>query len=260
MHAIPTLPPDRPALPAAPDWAQVLRHRSELSPRHARSLAAAVALLHLAAAWALMQVPAVRTALLEAAPLMVELLSAPTPPAPAAAPAPQTSPPQPPSRPTAPSTPPPTAPAPVMAAPSRAPSPPEVFTAPAPTPAAGPAPMAAAGTTASPAAPAAPSPQVMPQAPLRKRLAADAVGYLVPPPAELPLASRRAGESGVVWLLVAVDVRGLPARVQVQRSSGFPRLDAQAVTAMRQARFRPHTEDGVALEVEVTAPIEYPLE
>lgn len=254
MFAIPTPPPHRPALPAAPDLAQVLRHRSELSPRHTRSLAAAVALLHVAAVGALLQVPAVRTALLEAAPVMVELLSAPTPPEPAPAPAPQTSPLQPAHR----SATPMTAPAPVMAAPSKAPSPPEVFTTPAP--AAGPAVLAVAATAAATAAAAAPAPQAMPQAPLRKRLAADAVGYLVPPPAELPLASRRAGESGVVWLLVVVDVRGLPARVQVQRSSGFPRLDAQAVTAMRQARFRPHHEDGVALEVEVTAPIEYPLE
>ena len=55
-------------------------------------------------------------------------------------------------------------------------------------------------------------------------------------------------------------VGGLPAQVVVQRSSGYPRLDAQALGAMRQARFRPHTEDGVALEVEVIAPIEYPLE
>jgi protein TonB len=108
----------------------------------------------------------------------------------------------------------------------------------------------------SPPAPPAPAPAL----PARKRLAADAVGYLVQPPAELPVASRRAGESGVVWLRVVVDVRGLPAQVVVQRSSGYPRLDAQALGAMRQARFRPHTEDGVALEVEVIAPIEYPLE
>jgi protein TonB len=29
---------------------------------------------------------------------------------------------------------------------------------------------------------------------------------------------------------------------------------------MRQARFKPHTEDGRAVEVEVVAPIEYPAD
>ncbi len=120
-----------------------------------------------------------------------------------------------------------------------------------------PAPAAVLAAVVSRDPPAAPTAAPAPPAPARKRLSADAVGYLVPPPAEVPLASRRAGESGVVWLRVVVDVRGLPALVQVQRSSGYPRLDAQAVYAMRQARFRPHTEGGAAIEVEVMAPIEY---
>jgi len=245
MSAAPSPSPVTSAAAGVPDWAQVLRQRSELSPRQTRSLAATVAVLHLAGGWALLQVPAVRAAVLEAAPMMVDLLAPPAPPTP---------PPPPPQalRPL----PPVTAPAPVLAAPSPAPLPPDAFTAPAPVPV--PAPVAVTAPVASPSPPAPPAPA--PPAPARKRLSADAVGYLVPPPAELPLASRRAGESGVVWLRVVVDVRGLPALVQVQRSSGFQRLDAQAVTAMRQARFRPHTEDGVALEVEVTAPIEYPLE
>lgn len=233
--------------PADPDWARLLQRPAELSRRQSRGLAVGVALLHLAAGWALLQVPAVRSAVLEAAPLVVDLLQAepsppPPPPPPAAPPPPPRVLPQPPL------------PLPVLAAPSPAPVPPEAFTAPAPPP----APVAVASPVAAPSPPAPPAPA--PQPPARKRLAADAVVYLVPPPAELPVASRRAGESGVVWLRVVVDVRGLPALVTVQRSSGYARLDAQALAAMRQARFRPHTEDGVALEVEVIAPIEYPLE
>jgi protein TonB len=54
------------------------------------------------------------------------------------------------------------------------------------------------------------------------------VQYLKLPPVEVPRASRRAGESGTVWLRVVVDVRGLPAQIHVQRSSGFARLDEQA--------------------------------
>lgn len=245
MPATPTPPLAATAAAAAPDWAQVLRRPAEMSPRQTRSLAATVAVLHLAGGWALLQVPAVRASVLEAAPMMVDLLAPPAPPTPPPPP-PQTPRPLPPVL----------APAPVLAAPSPAPLPPEAFTAPAPAPV--PAPVAVAAPVASPNPPAPPA--LAPPAPARKRLSADAVGYLVQPPAEVPLASRRAGESGVVWLRVVVDVRGLPALVQVQRSSGFARLDTQAVTAMRQARFRPHTEDGVALEVEVIAPIEYPLE
>lgn len=249
MPAIPPSPPATPAAPGVPDWSQVLRRPAELSSRQARSLAATVAVLHLAGGWALLQVPAVRAAVLEAAPMMVDLLTPQALPTPSTPPPPSTPRPLPPV----------TSPAPVMAAPSPAPLPADAFTAPAPVPV--PGPVAVTAPAASPSPPAPPAlPAPAPPAPVRKRLSADAVGYLVPPPAELPLASRRAGESGVVWLRVVVDVRGLPAQVQVQRSSGFQRLDAQAMTVMRQARFRPHTEDGVALEVEVIAPIEYPLE
>jgi protein TonB len=86
------------------------------------------------------------------------------------------------------------------------------------------------------------------------------VHYLVLPPVQVPRASRRAGESGMVWLKVVVSVAGLPSAVHVHRSSGFARLDEQAVWAMQQARFKPQTENGLPIELEVTAPIEYILE
>ena len=114
--------------------------------------------------------------------------------------------------------------------------------------------MASAVAAASP-----PSPAVAPPVPPRKLLATTAVRYLVEPPAEVPRASRRAGEHGVVTLRVVVSTLGVPLQVSVLRSSGHPRLDEQALWAMRQARFQPYTEDGRAFEVEVIAPIEYPL-
>jgi periplasmic protein TonB len=123
----------------------------------------------------------------------------------------------------------------------------------------------------SPDAPAAPVPStaaeptrpaISPSAPPapRRQLAASAVQYRVLPPVEVPRASRRAGEAGTVWLRVVVGTAGEPVQVSVHRSSGFARLDEQALWAMRQARFLPHTENGRALEVEVIAPIEYPAE
>jgi protein TonB len=148
-------------------------------------------------------------------------------------------------------------PAPVLAAPSPAPPPADAYTAPPP-----PEPVAVAvNVAAPPAAPAPPAPASPPPAPPpRKLLSGSAVQYLVEPPVEVPRLSRRAGEHGTVWLRVVVDVRGLPAQVLLQRSSGYARLDEQALWAMRQARFRPHTEDGKPIEVEVAAPIEYPLQ
>jgi protein TonB len=86
------------------------------------------------------------------------------------------------------------------------------------------------------------------------------VRYRVDPPAEVPRASRRAGEHGVVWLRVRVSREGLPLQVSVLRSSGYARLDEQALWAMRQARFQPHTEDGQPVEVEVNAALEYPAD
>ena len=110
-----------------------------------------------------------------------------------------------------------------------------------------------------PSVAAAPAPPAPPP-PARRTLPATAVQYLVLPPVEVPRLSRRAGESGTVWLRVVVDTRGLPLQVSVQRSSGFARLDEQALAAMRQARFKPHTENGQPVELEVLAPIEYALE
>jgi periplasmic protein TonB len=104
------------------------------------------------------------------------------------------------------------------------------------------------------------APAVVAPPPTRPRIDHTAVRYRIEPPAEVPRASRRAGEAGTVWLRVVVDSSGSPTQVRLHRSSGFARLDEQALWAMRQARFWPHAEDGRAVEVEVIAPIEYPAD
>jgi protein TonB len=145
---------------------------------------------------------------------------------------------------------------PLLAAPMLAPESAPVFTAPPP-----PAkPVALAPPAAAPAPLAPPAPPAPPPPPARKVMPPTAVQYLVLPPVEVPRASRRAGEHGVVWLRVVVDVRGLPAQIHLQHSSGHARLDEQALWAMRQARFKPQTDNGTPIELEVTAPIDYPLE
>lgn len=106
-----------------------------------------------------------------------------------------------------------------------------------------------------------PAPEKPPAPPTAPRLLrVGELRYLVPPLAELPRLSRRAGESGVVWLRVRVDAQGRPVRIQIERSSGHWRLDEQALAAMEQARFEPLIENGVPREADVLAPIEYPSE
>lgn len=234
------------------DTTRPLARSGEVSSAERRSLVALVGLAHLAGAWALSQVDTVRMTVREVVPMEVDLVappprSEPLPPPPAQrAPSP---------RPLAP----PTRPAPVLAA-APVPEPaPEVFTSPAPPPE--PAPPAVVAVVPAPPVPVVPPlPPLPPPAPVRKVVPPTAVQYLRLPPVEVPRLSRRAGESGTVWLRVVVDVRGHPVQVGVQRSSGHARLDEQALWAMRQARFKPHTENGQPTELEVTAPIEYTLE
>ena len=59
-----------------------------------------------------------------------------------------------------------------------------------------------------------------------------------------PAQSRREGEQGVVTLRVLVDERGRTVEVNVQKSSGFPRLDAAALQAIRRWTFVPPTRNG----------------
>lgn len=84
--------------------------------------------------------------------------------------------------------------------------------------------------------------------------------YLAPPAPVYPRASRRYAEAGRVVVRVLIDERGQPAELRVQSSSGHRRLDDAAMTAMREARFRPYTENGVALRVWALVPINFELE
>lgn len=104
-------------------------------------------------------------------------------------------------------------------------------------------------STTPPAAAAAP-----------KRVPPSAVHYLAKPRLNYPLMSRRAKESGVVVLRILVDIEGRLADAVVHRSSGFARLDEQALIDIRSARFAPQTEDGRAIAWETLAPLAYDLE
>lgn len=121
------------------------------------------------------------------------------------------------------------------------------------------------------AAPVSPVPNVVPNAvptavstapslPALKQVAPGAVRYRVEPRMTVPLMSRRLHESGVVVLRIAVDARGLLKSAAVHKSSGFERLDQQALMEIRSARFVPQTENGLPIEWETLAPMSYELD
>lgn len=241
-----------------------------LHPFAPRATVAPVRLLlvlavHLLALGLLVQTGTVRRVLQAPQPLVVSLIGEPAPaaaqlPEPAAA---------------APRRPAPLLPMPADVVPevtlaTAAPAP-QISPSPTPSPAPSPAPAqpsvpappaaaAAAAAVAPPAALPAPQPTASPTPAAPKQVPAGAVRYRVPPAVEVPMASRRLGEQGTVLLRVWVDARGVPKEVLLHRSSGFARLDEQAIQAMRQARFQPLAENGQAIEWVVIAPLQYELD
>lgn len=203
----------------------------DLTPRQRRSVVAAMVLLHAGAAAWLALLPA--HAPLPVVPphtLKVEWLAAPAPvvePARPVAPTPL------PAR--------PTPPRPVLAPPERLVAAPE-SAAPAAVVTPPPAPLPVVDSPAAPPEPAAPPAPASPAAP--KTLPPEAVQYLLPPAPVYPKWSLRQGESGRVLVKVYVDEGGMPRSVQVVESSGHPRLDEAARTAVQAARFKPYAENG----------------
>lgn len=212
----------------------------------------AILALHAAAGWGLLQVDAVRSAVAEAAPLFVDLIAPPAPEKPA-------EPPPPPPRPLTKTAPPP-APL-IAAAPAPTPAPP-AFVAPEPPPEpVQPAPREPVVVAVAPPAPPAPPASAPPAPPAPPReLPASAIQYLDPPAPVYPRASRRNGEAGLVVVRVFVGVDGVPRQLQLLRSSGFARLDEAALEGVRQARFKPPTENGRALSGWARIPIPFELE
>src|SRR5262245_46498105 len=85
------------------------------------------------------------------------------------------------------------------------------------------------------------------------------VEYLRAPTPQYPPISKRLHETGVVMLRVLIDIDGRALRVEIEESSGFERLDAEARNAVQRARFKPWTENGRARQAVVLVPIEFGL-
>jgi periplasmic protein TonB len=150
-------------------------------------------------------------------------------------------------------------PPPVLPAPTVVPVAPPVLTIPAPNPT--PAPVSAPVVAAPPApvvappTPATPAP-VTPTAPAKPavRTGATAVAGSCEKP-DYPSISRRAGEEGTTGLSLVISDEGKVIQSRVSSSSGFPRLDETARTALSKCTFKPATSDGKP--VQGTASISY---
>ena len=74
-----------------------------------------------------------------------------------------------------------------------------------------------------------------------------------------PALSRRMGEEGRVVLNVLVKADGAAGAVSVKRSSGFPRLDDAASSAVRVWRFEPYKIGGLAADHEYSVVVDFSL-
>ncbi|MCA3418475.1 MAG: energy transducer TonB [Roseomonas sp.] len=75
-----------------------------------------------------------------------------------------------------------------------------------------------------------------------------------------PESSRRRGEEGVVRVELFVDPTGRVADVRILESSGFSALDAAAVQAVREWRFRPAQRAGLPVAGSLTTAVHFRLE
>lgn len=210
----------------------------KLSPR-ALSLAVTAA-LHVAAVTALLQLDVVRKPLLQALPLMVNLI---TPP--------EVKPPPPPPKVV------PTKPRPVAREPL-----PEPLVRPVEAP-----PLLATESSVSSQVVAAPPPrpESAPPAPPPPKPAPVVppsfnAAYLQNPPPAYPLMSRRRGEKGAVMLRVYVSAQGAAENVEIRTSSGFGLLDQAALDAVRRWRFVPARQGEQPVAAWVLVPIVFSLE
>lgn len=218
-------------------------------------IAGSVVLLHAAGLWAL-QSGLMRQAaeIIIPAEVLSEFLTPAPPAAPPAPPVPQ------PPKPT------PTPPKPTPPKPR-----------PAPTPAPAPMPLAIADPTPAPAAPvgvvqqqpaaapveAAPAPApaapAAPPGPAIVQPSSDA-SHLNNPKPVYPAVSKRLGEQGKIVLRVLIGTDGLPQKIEIKQSSGYERLDRQAVDTVSRWRFVPGTRNGVPEAMWYLQPINFVLQ
>ena len=86
-----------------------------------------------------------------------------------------------------------------------------------------------------------------------------AAGHLENPPPSYPRLSKRLREEGVVILELWILEDGTAAEITVKTSSGYPRLDKAALTAVSKWRYTPATRNGEVVAYRYEQPIEFAL-
>jgi protein TonB len=126
-------------------------------------------------------------------------------------------------------------------------------------------------TFVTPAVPAAPpEPATSPAPVTRAEPTAPAIApvsppsfnaaYLRNPPPRYPLIARRNGEQGTVTLRVLVTRDGAPGSVVLEKTSGWPALDAAALATVKEWRFVPAQQNGQPVDAPVLVPIVFRLQ
>jgi protein TonB len=102
----------------------------------------------------------------------------------------------------------------------------------------------------------APRPAPPPPAPIPPRPA----DYLNTPRPPYPSLSRRQGEQGIVRLNILVNPDGSVARLELLKSSGYPRLDRSAMETVQSSwKFEPARQGGNPVAAWVIVPIQFTL-
>lgn len=124
-----------------------------------------------------------------------------------------------------------------------------------------PAPLAApAVPIAAVASPPSPPPTPIPTVPTKIVLPSSDADYLSNPKPPYPHMSKRLNEQGDVKVRVYIGVDGLPKKSELQKTSGFERLDQAALVAVMQWRYVPGKRDGIAEAMWMGTTISYILE
>jgi protein TonB len=83
----------------------------------------------------------------------------------------------------------------------------------------------------------------------------ESIEYLRVDKPVFPRESQRRREYGTVVVRVLVDSQGKPAQLQIERTSGYERLDNAALRCVEKFRFRPYEVNGVAQPAQVLIPV-----
>lgn len=87
------------------------------------------------------------------------------------------------------------------------------------------------------------------------------IAYLNNPKPPYPPLSKRMGEEGRVILRVLVNEKGEPESVEIQASSGSPRLDQAALTTVKKSwRFVPAKRNNVPIKGIAAVPVDFAFE